>query len=79
MSMTILWKAFGFPPGIALTGLPAVRRSPLGTRTPAANLSEQDYAGFLQWPDLTHWIVGERDGEPLAIEYIVDNGLVVAK
>lgn len=43
------------------------------------NLSEQDYAGFLQWPDLTHWIVGTRDGEPLAIEYVVDNGLVVAK
>lgn len=43
------------------------------------NLSEQDYAGFLQWPDLTHWIVGLRDGEPLALEYAVDNGLVLAK
>lgn len=43
------------------------------------NLSEQDYAGFLQWPDLTHWVVGLRDGEPLAVEYVIDDGLVVAK
>lgn len=43
------------------------------------NLSEQDYAGFLQWPNMNHWVVGLRDGEPLAVEYTISDGLVVAK
>lgn len=41
------------------------------------NLSEEDYAGFLQWPELTHWIVGLRE-EPLAIPYTISAGLVLA-
>lgn len=43
------------------------------------NLSEEDYAGFLQWPDITHWIAGVRDGEALAVEFFIDAGLVVEK
>ena len=38
-----------------------------------ANLSHEDYAGFLNWPELTHWIVG-TDG---VRGYKVDNGLVL--
>lgn len=41
------------------------------------NLSQEDYAGFLQWPELTHIIVGEIGGEPVADVYVVDRGLVV--
>lgn len=39
-----------------------------------ANLSEQDYVGFLQWPKLTHYIVG-RDG---VRSYQVHDGFVLA-
>jgi len=41
------------------------------------NLSQEDYAGFLQWPELKHIIVGEVAGVPAAEVYVVDNGLVV--
>lgn len=39
----------------------------------SANLSHLDYAGFLNWPTLTHYIVG-TDGVKA---YVVDNGLVL--
>ena len=39
----------------------------------SANLSHLDYAGFLNWPTLTHYIVG-TDGVK---SYIVDDGLVL--
>lgn len=41
------------------------------------NLSQEDYAGFLQWPDFDHYIRGERDGEPLTLKFRVDNGVVI--
>lgn len=41
------------------------------------NLSEEDMAGFLQWPWLTHFIVGVRDGEPTVHAFKVEDGLVV--
>lgn len=40
-------------------------------------LSEADYEGFCQWPDLVHHIVGVRDGEPTVETYKVLNGLVI--
>ena len=40
-------------------------------------LSEQDYAGFTQWPNLVHHIIGVRDGEPTIESYRVTNGLVI--
>lgn len=43
------------------------------------NLSQEDYAGFLNWPNLSHFIIGLRAGEVVVKEYIVENGLVVAK
>lgn len=39
----------------------------------SANLSHLDYAGFLSWPHLTHYIVG-TDGVK---SYVVDGGLVL--
>lgn len=42
------------------------------------NLSEEDYAGFLQWPKLSHFIVGLRAGKPAVTEFVVNDGLVVA-
>jgi proteasome lid subunit RPN8/RPN11 len=42
------------------------------------NLSEEDYAGFLQWPDLKHYIVGVKAGRPTVATYEVDNGIIVA-
>lgn len=41
------------------------------------NLSEEDYAGFLQWPELDHIIVGVRNGNPLAVHYAVEDGVLV--
>lgn len=38
-----------------------------------AALSQEDYAGFIQWPNLIHYIVG--NGEVRA--YIVENDLVL--
>lgn len=40
-------------------------------------LSEADYDGFRQWPDLVHHIVGVRDGKPAVESYIVIDGLVI--
>jgi len=42
-----------------------------------ANLSEEDYAGFSQWPSLRHYIVGRRDGAVEVRCYVVRDGLVV--
>ncbi|WOF44373.1 Mov34/MPN/PAD-1 family protein [Sphingopyxis indica] len=41
------------------------------------NLSQEDYAGFLNWPHLKHYIVGTRDGEVTVECYIVEDGLVI--
>lgn len=43
-----------------------------------ANLSHEDYAGFLQWPDLEHYIVG-RDvlGDIEVRSYVVHDGAVL--
>lgn len=41
------------------------------------NLSEEDYAGFLQWPELIHHIAGLRDGEPTVCSYQVLDGVLV--
>lgn len=41
------------------------------------NLSGEDYAGFLGWPDLSHIIIGVRGGQPAMVTYRVDNGLVM--
>ena len=40
-------------------------------------LSESDYEGFCQWPNLVHHIVGVRDGEPTVETYKVTDGLVI--
>lgn len=42
------------------------------------NLSEEDYAGFMQWPDLTHYVAGIRDGEPLVLGFAVVDGILVS-
>lgn len=41
------------------------------------NLSEEDYAGFMQWPDLTHHVAGLRDGKPLVLGFVVADGILV--
>lgn len=41
------------------------------------NLSEEDMRGFLQWPMLTHHIVGIRDGEPTVHSFGVKHGQLV--
>lgn len=41
------------------------------------NLSHEDMAGFRQWPNLTHYIVGIRDGEPFVEVFKVEDGIVV--
>lgn len=41
------------------------------------NLSQEDYAGFLQWPDLVHLIVGMRDGKVEVDIFKVEEGLVL--
>lgn len=41
------------------------------------NLSEDDFAGFSNWPDLTHYIVGVRDGEPKVVGYKFDGDALV--
>jgi len=41
------------------------------------NLSGEDYLCFLGWPDLEHVVIGRRDGEVVALRYIVDEGLVI--
>lgn len=41
------------------------------------NLSGADYAGFLSWPHLEHYIVGRRNGKIVTLKYKVENGLVL--
>lgn len=41
------------------------------------NLSEEDMAGFRQWPQLVHHILGIRDGEPHVHSFRVVDGAVV--
>lgn len=40
------------------------------------NLSEEDMAGFLQWPNLTHYIVGIREGVPTVQAFVIEEGFV---
>ena len=40
-----------------------------------ANLSQEDYFGFLHWPNLTHFIIG-LDGVRC---FIVEDGLIIEK
>lgn len=42
------------------------------------NLSEADYAGFLQWPELAHLIVGVREGLPMILRFEVQDGVLVS-
>lgn len=42
------------------------------------NLSGEDYSCFLAWPDLSHIIIGRRNGEPVTKHYRVENGMVMA-
>lgn len=42
-------------------------------------LSEEDYAGFTQWPKLVHHIVGVREGVPTVESYEIVGGLVIKK
>lgn len=42
------------------------------------NLSGEDYAGFLAWPNLDHFIIGRRNGEVVVLKYQVKEGLVIA-
>lgn len=41
------------------------------------NLSEEDYAGFMQWPALQHIIVGVREGLPTAVRFGIEDGVLV--
>jgi proteasome lid subunit RPN8/RPN11 len=41
------------------------------------NLSGEDYAGFLAWPDLRHHIIGRRNGAVVTTTYEVEDGLVI--
>lgn len=41
------------------------------------NLSEADYAGFLNYPDMKHYIVGLFEGEVAVRCYYISNGLVL--
>ena len=41
------------------------------------NLSEEDYAGFSQWPELLHGIVGLRKGEATTLWFGTEDGVLV--
>ena len=41
------------------------------------NLSEEDMAGFRQWPQLRHYIVGIRDGQPYVQCFAIENGILL--
>lgn len=41
------------------------------------NLSDEDMHGFAQWPQLKHYVVGIRDGEPTVVCFIVEDGIVM--
>lgn len=42
------------------------------------NLSEEDMKGFRAWPQLTHHIVGIRDGAPASHSFkVIEDGVVV--
>jgi proteasome lid subunit RPN8/RPN11 len=42
------------------------------------NLSEEDMRGFKQWPQLKHYVVGIRDGEPTVVAFEVRDNIVVS-
>lgn len=41
------------------------------------NLSEKDMAGFLQWPDLDHYIIGVRNGVRTVTKFEVVDGVIL--
>ena len=42
------------------------------------NLSELDYAGFTQWPEWDHYIVGVRNGKTTVARFkVIDRGIVI--
>lgn len=41
------------------------------------NLSEEDMNGFRQWPNLIHYIVGIRDGEPCVACFGMENDILM--
>lgn len=41
------------------------------------NFSMQDYAGFVQWPEFDHYIVGLRAGKPTVVKFSVVNDCVI--
>jgi len=43
-----------------------------------ANLSGDDYEGFLRWPDLDHYVIGRAGDDVIVRWFHVDDGLVIA-
>lgn len=43
-----------------------------------ANLSGEDWNGFLAWPKLEHSIIGLQDGKIVVRKYVVREGVVVS-
>lgn len=43
------------------------------------NLSQEDYAGFMNWPHVEHHIVGTLGGKTKVETFAVDSGLVLKK
>lgn len=41
------------------------------------NLSQEDYAGFSQWPALKHYIVGMREGKPTVDAFEIKKGVIL--
>lgn len=41
------------------------------------NLSEEDKAGFSQWPTLLHYIVGVRDSEPFVQCFALEDDIIM--
>jgi proteasome lid subunit RPN8/RPN11 len=72
---------FRMDPTKVVTFLSKKRASPIATwhTHPGGdpNFSERDYSGFLQWPDLDHYIVGVRNGKPTVVKFEVENGVVL--
>lgn len=72
------WRGFHMEPKALIEGVGAGAVATWHTH-PAGdpNLSHEDLNGFRQWPQLVHFILGVRDGEPTVQSFQVVDDVVV--
>jgi proteasome lid subunit RPN8/RPN11 len=75
-------KGFRIDPAVTIEWLSKPRSAAVATwhTHPSGDpsLSSEDYACFLAWPGMKHYVIGRRDDAVTVTAYEVEDGLVLA-